>query len=176
MDTTPKARRRKSRSDLVHLRSLPSTQPATKIRQVTWTWAEIKAGLAAGMKLKEVWEAAGRDGLVACRNKFVSVRETASFGRGSVSNAYYRAATRGSVLMFRLRQATRDVVRPIPRLRFGAKAKASETFPISAGTTEAADERRERVNGSVTLRSVQESARAAAESEAVQIRVRSVFD
>src|SRR5271163_2510977 len=63
MDSTTKPRRRKSRSDLVHLRSLPSTQPATKIGQVTWVWAEIEAGLAAGMKLKEIWEAASRDGL-----------------------------------------------------------------------------------------------------------------
>jgi hypothetical protein len=63
MDTTPQPRRRKSRSDLVHLRSLPSTQPATKIGQVTWAWGEIEAGLAAGMKLKEVWEAARKDGL-----------------------------------------------------------------------------------------------------------------
>ena len=45
------------------MRSLPSTQPATKIGQVTWAWAEIEAGLAAGKKLKEVWEAANRDGL-----------------------------------------------------------------------------------------------------------------
>jgi hypothetical protein len=28
-----------------------------------WAWTEIEAGLAAGMKLKEVWEAARRDGL-----------------------------------------------------------------------------------------------------------------
>jgi hypothetical protein len=63
MDTTPKARRRKTRSDLIHLRSLPSTQPATKIGQVAWAWAEIEAGLLAGMKLKEVWEAASRDGI-----------------------------------------------------------------------------------------------------------------
>ena len=63
MESTPKPRRRKSRSDLVHLHSLPSTQPATKIGQVTWAWAEIEAGLAAGMKLKEVWEAASRDGI-----------------------------------------------------------------------------------------------------------------
>lgn len=63
MDTTPQPRRRKSRSDLVHLRSLASTQPGTKIGQVTWVWAEIETGLAAGMKLKEVWEAATRDGL-----------------------------------------------------------------------------------------------------------------
>jgi len=62
MDSTPKTRRRKSRSDLVHLHSLPSTQPATKIGQVTWAWTEIEAGLAAGMKLKEVWAAASRDG------------------------------------------------------------------------------------------------------------------
>jgi hypothetical protein len=63
MGSTQKPRRRKSRSDLVHLRSLPSTQPGTKIGQVTWIWAEIEAGLAAGMKLKEVWEAASHDGL-----------------------------------------------------------------------------------------------------------------
>jgi hypothetical protein len=63
MDTTPQGRRRKSRSDLVHLRCLPSNQPATKIGQVAWAWKEIEAGLAAGMKLKEVWEAARKDGL-----------------------------------------------------------------------------------------------------------------
>lgn len=63
MQNTPPPHRRKSRSDLVHLRSLPSTQPATKIGQVTWAWEEIEAGLAAGMKLKEVWEAARKDGL-----------------------------------------------------------------------------------------------------------------
>ena len=48
---------------MIHLHSLPSTQPATKIGQVVWAWAEIEAGLAAGMKLKEVWEAARLDGL-----------------------------------------------------------------------------------------------------------------
>jgi hypothetical protein len=63
MESTSKPRLRKSRSDLVNLRSLPSTQPATKIGQVTWAWAEIEAGLAAGMKLKEVWTAARRDGI-----------------------------------------------------------------------------------------------------------------
>jgi hypothetical protein len=63
MDPTLKSRRRKLRSDLVNLRSLPSTQPATKIGQVIWAWAEIEAGLAAGMKLKEVWAAASRDGI-----------------------------------------------------------------------------------------------------------------
>src|ERR1700678_1365180 len=67
MSTTSQPRRRRSRSDLVHLRSLPSTQPATKIGQVTWAWVEIEAGLAAGMKLKEVWEAASRDGIeISC--------------------------------------------------------------------------------------------------------------
>ena len=63
MYSTPKPRRRKSRSDLVRLHSLPSTQPATKIGQVTWAWTEFEAGLAGGMKLKEVWETASRDGL-----------------------------------------------------------------------------------------------------------------
>ncbi len=63
MGTTAQPRRRKSKSDLVHLRSLPSTQPATKIGQLIWVWAEIEVGLAAGIKLKEVWEATSRDGL-----------------------------------------------------------------------------------------------------------------
>jgi hypothetical protein len=46
--------------------------------------------------------------LVACRSEFVSMRQTASFGRGSVSNAYYRAEPRPpeAVLMLRLRQTT----------------------------------------------------------------------
>jgi hypothetical protein len=64
MGTTPKARRRKTRSGLVHLPSLPSTQPVTNIGQVAWAWPEIEAGFwRPGMKLKEVWEAADRDGL-----------------------------------------------------------------------------------------------------------------
>jgi hypothetical protein len=51
MDSTPKLRRRKSRSDLAHLRSLPSTQPATKIGQVIWAWAEIEAGFRDGIEM-----------------------------------------------------------------------------------------------------------------------------
>ena len=60
MSTQTEQRRKRSRADLVHLRSLPATQPSTKIGQVDWAWAEIQAGLAAGMKLKEIWEAANR--------------------------------------------------------------------------------------------------------------------
>jgi hypothetical protein len=63
MNLTPQPHRRKSSSDLVHLRCLPSNRPGTKIGQVTWAWKEIEAGLAAGMKLKEVWHAATLDGL-----------------------------------------------------------------------------------------------------------------
>jgi hypothetical protein len=70
MGATPQLRRKKSRADLVHLRSLPSTEPSTKIGQVAWAWGEIEAGLAAGMKLKEVWEAANRDGLVMSYAQF----------------------------------------------------------------------------------------------------------
>ena len=44
---TPQARRRKTRSDLIHLRFLPSTQPATKMGQMTWAWVEHEAGLTA---------------------------------------------------------------------------------------------------------------------------------
>src|SRR5580658_8860622 len=90
MDSTSKPRRRKSRSELVHLRSLPWTQPATKIGQVTWAWAEIQAGLAAGMKLKEVWEAAKKDGL-------------------DTSYAQFR------VYISRLRRRQRSNIAPLPR-------------------------------------------------------------
>jgi hypothetical protein len=45
------------------LRSLLSIQPATSTGQVTAAWREIEAGLARGMKLREVWEAAKLDGL-----------------------------------------------------------------------------------------------------------------
>jgi hypothetical protein len=63
MDSNPPPRRRKTRSDLVHLRSLISVQPATSTGQVTAVWGEIEAGLARGVKLREVWEAAKLDGL-----------------------------------------------------------------------------------------------------------------
>ena len=63
MDSNPPPRRRKTSSDLVHLRSLPSVLPATNTGQVTAAWGEIEAGLARGMKLREVWEAAKLDGL-----------------------------------------------------------------------------------------------------------------
>ena len=45
------------------MRSLASTRPASKTGQVIWAWAEIEACLASGMNLKEVWEAACKDGL-----------------------------------------------------------------------------------------------------------------
>jgi hypothetical protein len=48
MDNTSKARRRETRSALVHLRSLPLTQSATKIGQV----------LGHGLKLKLAWRQA----------------------------------------------------------------------------------------------------------------------
>ena len=63
MDSNPPPRRRKTRSDLVHLRSLLTVLPATNTGQVTAAWGEIEAGLARGMKLREVWEAAKLDGL-----------------------------------------------------------------------------------------------------------------
>jgi hypothetical protein len=45
------------------LRSLLSVPPETATAQVTAAWGEIEAGLARGMKLTEVWEAAKLDGL-----------------------------------------------------------------------------------------------------------------
>ena len=60
---TSSTRKRKRKDDLVHLRSLPTAQPATRMGQVTWAWVEIEAALASGMSSKEVWEAAKLDGL-----------------------------------------------------------------------------------------------------------------
>src|SRR5580658_1472604 len=63
MDSNPAPRRRKASPDLIHLRSLLSVLPATNAGKVISAWEEIEAGLARGMKLREVWEAAKLDGL-----------------------------------------------------------------------------------------------------------------
>ena len=63
MDSNPPPRRRKASSDLIHLRSLLSVLPGTNAGMVTAAWDEIERGLARGMKLREVWEAAKLDGL-----------------------------------------------------------------------------------------------------------------
>ena len=57
----PEPRRRKI--DLVHLQNLTATEPNTSTGRVVWIWPEIKASLAAGKQLHEVWAAACRDGL-----------------------------------------------------------------------------------------------------------------
>src|SRR6202453_1608185 len=63
MESNSTPHHRKARSELVHLRSLLSVRPSTATGQVTAAWGEIEAGLARGMKLSEVWEAAKLDGL-----------------------------------------------------------------------------------------------------------------
>jgi hypothetical protein len=63
MDSNSPPHRRKAKSELVHFRSLLSVLPATNTGQVTAAWDQIEAGLARGMKLGEVWEAAKLDGL-----------------------------------------------------------------------------------------------------------------
>ena len=54
--------RKRTKSDLVHLRALPSVEPATCTGRVAWIWPEIEAALGSGKKLREVWEAARADG------------------------------------------------------------------------------------------------------------------
>jgi hypothetical protein len=63
MDPNSPPHRRKTRSDLVHLRALVSLLPATNAGKVAAAWEEIERGLARGMKLREVWAAAELDGL-----------------------------------------------------------------------------------------------------------------
>jgi hypothetical protein len=55
--------RKKTKSDLAHLRTLPGVEPATGTGRVAWIWPEIEAALGSGKKLREVWEAARADGL-----------------------------------------------------------------------------------------------------------------
>ena len=55
--------RKRTKSELVHLRSLPSVEPQTSTGQVAWIWPEIEAALTTGKKLREVWDAARADGL-----------------------------------------------------------------------------------------------------------------
>ncbi len=54
--------RKRTKTDLVHLRTLPSVEPATSTGRVAWIWPEIEAALATGKKLREVWDAARADG------------------------------------------------------------------------------------------------------------------
>jgi len=54
--------RKRTKTDLVHLRTLPSVEPATSTGRVAWTWPEIEAALGTGKKLREVWDAARADG------------------------------------------------------------------------------------------------------------------
>ena len=56
-------RRKKTKSDLTHLRALPAGEPATSTGQVVWIWSEIETALATGKKLREIWNAAHADGL-----------------------------------------------------------------------------------------------------------------
>ena len=53
----------RKKSDLVNVRSLSAREPATSTGKVMWIWPEIKESLAAGKKLREVWEAVHADGL-----------------------------------------------------------------------------------------------------------------
>ena len=54
--------RKRTKSDLVHLRALPNAEPATRTGRVAWIWPEIQAALGTGKKLREVWDAARADG------------------------------------------------------------------------------------------------------------------
>jgi hypothetical protein len=54
--------RKRTKSDLLHLRTLPSAEPAISTGRVAWIWPEIEAALGTGKKLREVWDAARADG------------------------------------------------------------------------------------------------------------------
>lgn len=55
--------RKRTKSEFVHLRSLPGVEPQTSTGRVAWIWPEIEAALTTGKKLREVWDAARADGL-----------------------------------------------------------------------------------------------------------------
>src|SRR6202050_32319 len=70
MDSNPPPRRKKGSSGLIHLRSLLSVLPGNNAGKVTAAWGEIECGLARGIKLREVWEAAKLDGLAILYPQF----------------------------------------------------------------------------------------------------------
>jgi hypothetical protein len=55
--------RKRTKSDLAHLRALSAVEPATSTGRVVWIWSEIEAALASGKKLREIWNAVHADGL-----------------------------------------------------------------------------------------------------------------
>lgn len=62
--------KRKTKADLVHLRSLATAEPRTKAGWVAWAWPEISAALASGKRMHEVWEALQKDGIGVPYNQF----------------------------------------------------------------------------------------------------------
>jgi hypothetical protein len=61
--TSDPPQRKKTKSDLLHLRALPAVEPVTSTGRVVWIWSEIETALATGKKLREVWNAVHADGL-----------------------------------------------------------------------------------------------------------------
>ena len=53
---------KKTKNELINLRSLPNAEPATGTGRVAWIWPEIETALSTGKKLREVWEAVCADG------------------------------------------------------------------------------------------------------------------
>jgi hypothetical protein len=53
---------KETKTDLVHLRSLPAAQPATSTGRVDWVWPEIQAGVPTG-KASDVFDAVQPHGL-----------------------------------------------------------------------------------------------------------------
>jgi hypothetical protein len=62
-EVNPQSGRKRTKSNPADMRALRSAHPVTSTGQVIAVWKEIEAGLARGMKLREVWEAAKLDGL-----------------------------------------------------------------------------------------------------------------
>jgi hypothetical protein len=90
--------RKRSKSDLVNLRSLPSAEPATSTGRVAWIWPEIEAGLATGKKLREVWDAARLDGLD------IPYAQFRAFGAGDPLGAHLIRTPNHAVILIPIRR------------------------------------------------------------------------
>jgi hypothetical protein len=108
---------KRTKLDLVHLRSLPSAEPASRTGRVAWIWPEIEAALATGKKLREVWVAACADGFEILYPQFrvyVS-RLRRRHSRGSLkNNSSTRSISHGNSRIFKAEK------REAPNSRRGA--------------------------------------------------------
>jgi hypothetical protein len=124
MDNTLQPSRRKPKYELTQLHLLSSSRPRAKIGQIVWAWQEIEVALASGWKLKQVWEAAARDGIEMSYAQFrVYVSKVRRRGVGSDTRIQ-----QSSLVAPAIEQAMPQPADPFRNLREQAEKKRQASF------------------------------------------------